>query len=568
MSRTYRNITVLILLIQCCIFTCFSQLKVNNQILHPEKVRILTDRDIYITGETVFLSISNLSDSLLKNIEWSKIIYVELITPKGIALKQAKFHFGKDGSAGKIEIPKELQSGNYYIKAYTKWMRNFSTDTYGFKNITIVNPFSNELIAHQSNQESKFTMSNELNRCKYSPDIHLDKKVYNQREQVQVQLKENHGFSDGNYSVSVVKKGLIKNDYLRNNEHLNYHANIEFIPETRGVSLSGKVVSETDQSVIKYSSIHLTLFNKETVNLGAICDEFGNFVFHLPDEYHNIELFINASIKEYNQNPMVLVDNDYCTKNVELPFIPFEPNMEERKLILQQSINFQLGEQFSIPFSNKQSFYPKEGGDSIRRYFYGDADFRLELNKFIQLPSLKDYFDELIPMVVVRQNNKQKYFKLLGTSQDLNVYEPLVLVDMVAISNVNKVLEIDPKKIKSIEVVQQPYIKGNLTYGGIVHLISRDKDFAGVDLPSSGQFFKLDMLDSSNFYNNILPPADKYIPDVRNCLFWNAKVNISSNQPISFSFYTGDMIGEFVIFFRRFEDESSPISYFTSFIVK
>jgi hypothetical protein len=557
------------LLVQTWMSTCLAQYNSDTQILRPEKLRILTDRDIYIAGETVFFTISNLSDSTLWELDWSKIVYVEIITPDGVALQQGKFHFGKEGSAGKVDIPNGLQSGNYYIRAYTKWMRNFSPTTYGYKNITIVNPFSNELIVNQSTQESEFTINNQPNSSKYSSDIYLSKKVYNQRERVFVQLKENHNFSNGVYSVSVVKKGLIKNNQLINRRNsIDPLTNIEFFPETRGISLSGKVVNEIDTSAIKYSFVFLTLFNNNTINMGAICDESGNYVFHLPDGHTDIELFINASIKEYNQNPVILVDNDYCKKNVILPFIPFKPDNEERKLITEQSINVQLKEQFFITLSCSTQYNSKTETDTENRYFYGDADYQIILDKFIKLPGLKDYFDELIPSVIVRQKNKQQFFKVLGNSQDLNIYEPLVLVDMVAISNANKILEIDPQKIESIEVVQQPYIKGNITYGGIIHLISKDKDFAGVDLPSSGQFFKFNMLDSTIIHNNVLPPYDKHIPDVRNCLYWNAMMEIFSGQPIGFNFYTGDIKGEFMVFLRGFEKDGSPIRYYTSFFVE
>lgn len=547
--------------------SCAQNKFIDQPVLH-EKVEIITDRDIYITGETVYFKILNLSDSILKEIGWSEVVYLELITPEGLPLSQGKFKFGSGGSQGKLEIPEGLLSGNYYLKAYTKWIRNFTPIVYSYKLLSIVNPFNDEVISNTSENNTDWKIITQPVDNKESEVVITNKEIFGKREKVHVRVSPQNDLPEGYYTVSVVKKDLIKNLSVLNKKAGIVPDKIRFIPETQGISLSGFVAEGKDTNAIRYNLVHLTLFDGKTVNQGIISDENGKFYFNLPDANSNIELFINASSANSDNDPLIFVDNDYCKQSVALPFIPFNPDGQEKKAIKELSINVQLKKQFLTSDSEEYTVQSKRDRDSNDIYFYGKPDFKLEFDKFIQLPGLKDYFDELIPFVSVRQKNKRKYLKVLGLSNDLGIYEPLMLVDMVAISDASGILEIDPKKVESIEVIRQPYIKGNVTYGGIIHIISKEKDFAGVDLPSSGQFFKFDMLDSAYHSFNINPPQNKHFPDVRNCLYWNASMKLTPDKNTEFDFYTGDTRGTYLILIRRYRNDGSPLSFQKSFVVE
>ncbi len=72
----------------------------------------------------------------------------------------------------------------------------------------------------------------------------------------------------------------------------------------------------------------------------------------------------------------------------------------------------------------------------------------------------------------------------------LEIYPPLVMIDGVAIFDIEAVLAVSPRLIERIEIVNAPYIRGNVTFGGIISLISKNNDLGYIDLPSSG--LKLD----------------------------------------------------------------------------
>ena len=106
-----------------------------------EKYRMLTDRSIYMVGEDIHVRIFNLSTDLIKDMDWSKVFYTELISPEGFSHTQTKMAMDSTGTSGTLKIPEEIPSGTYFLKGYTRWMRNDGPSKYTYLSIEIVNPF-------------------------------------------------------------------------------------------------------------------------------------------------------------------------------------------------------------------------------------------------------------------------------------------------------------------------------------------------------------------------------------------------------------------------------------------
>jgi hypothetical protein len=135
--------------------------------------------------------------------------------------------------------------------------------------------------------------------------------------------------------------------------------------------------------------------------------------------------------------------------------------------------------------------------------------------------------------------------------------DPLVLVDGVAIDDQEKILALSPTNISRIEVVNIPYKIGYMKYGGIVNIVSKKGDFAGIDLPNSGMFLNYAFLhDSCRCAITIPRTANR--PDARNTLYWNPDVSITSGNVIHFSFATGDAPGRYAIVFQGIDARGTP----------
>ncbi len=83
----------------------------------------------------------------------------------------------------------------------------------------------------------------------------------------------------------------------------------------------------------------------------------------------------------------------------------------------------------------------------------------------------------------------------MGTHPDLDIYPPLLMIDGVAIFDVDAILDISPRYVDRFEIVDAPYIRGNVTFGGIINIVTRNDDMGFVDLPASGLLLNFQMLE-------------------------------------------------------------------------
>ncbi len=75
-----------------------------------------------------------------------------------------------------------------------------------------------------------------------------------------------------------------------------------------------------------------------------------------------------------------------------------------------------------------------------------------------------------------------------------------------------------PTTVNSSDGSPAPYIRGNVVFGGIISLISRNIDLGYIDLPSSGLLVDYRMLDLSLADSLQTGVIDPRLPDVRNTI--------------------------------------------------
>jgi hypothetical protein len=525
----------------CEILQAQPKIGVNQAIQLVEKMALFTDRETYAVNEDILFSAFNVSSPALRSADWSNVLYVELIAPDGEALTRKKYTFSQEGTTGALKIPSSVLSGNYYLRAYTRWMRDYSPYNYFYKMVTVINPFRGELLEpHGIFGNETLTKTPAIQ----SADLNLKttKQIFKKREPVslEVSVADAADFAD-KLVVSVIPKGTENQLIPKLTDQHDQRFTPDFIPETRGLSISGKVVNAADSVPMPFTLVGLTIFKDNPENQNVLTNEKGQFFFDLSKLKGEYEIFISA---KSNENPLILVDNDFSTQKIDLPYIPLDLSEESKKLYQSLAFNSQM--QTLYMQQKVESELKSFSSDSS---FYGKPDFVLKLDKYIAMPSVKDYIYELIPQVGVRHDGKRTTLKVLGVYSDLSLNDPLVLVDMVPVFDIDRVLELQPDKIERIEVVTVPYVRGDIVFGGIVSLFSKKGDLAGIDLPSVGRFITYDML-SRNLVQKAPDTQNQRIPDLRNCLYWNPDLKLKGTEPARISFNTGDSAGDYLIVVR------------------
>jgi len=539
-----------------------------------ENFQLFTDRNIYAANEKIFFRAFNLSYPLLRTTKWSEILYVEIISQTNTAVAQGKYLLNKHGTWGYIEIPEATPSGLYYIRAYTKWMRNFASSNYFHSFITIINPIYNELqpgkdltVTNSDSIQNYSEIQRKTIRC------NTDKKIYAKRERatISISLPDRNVFSPDGYCLSVVKTGALDTNMYRirfpSDKNVNHPEFVNYFPEIKKLSLSGKIVTGERKTPVTYARIHMAILGNKPAYFGSLIDKDGRFRFSLPHHSGVQDLFI--AVETGNDLPVeILVDNSFSTDFVPLPQQPFTLSSKQSEVIREIMFNMQVEEIFRQTLTNTEAIEKK---DSAFIDFFGVPLITIKTKDYVKLPTLEEFFFELIPTVVLKKKKGKRYFTLIGDHSDLDVYKPLILLDHVPIIDAETILSLSPEKIDHIDIINTTYIRGYLHFGGIISITSREGDMAEIDIPQNSRLFNFKTLEPQQeieFPDYGTSTNNERIPDLRNCLFWAPNIEMDSGEKNSFNFYTSDNQGEYVVVVHGVTAKGEILEGQCNFVVK
>ena len=106
-----------------------------------EKLYVHMDRAYYLTGEILWFKIYDVDATFHKPLEISKVAYFEILNSENRAVVQTKVALENGCGNGSIFLPATINSGNYQVRAYTNWMKNFEPEGFFRSAITIANTF-------------------------------------------------------------------------------------------------------------------------------------------------------------------------------------------------------------------------------------------------------------------------------------------------------------------------------------------------------------------------------------------------------------------------------------------
>lgn len=139
------------LLTYCVIAFVFSSLQLSAQInalgnhIPLENIELITDRNIYLSGEEIWFTAFYASPQNTN--AKSKVLYTEVFNSEDEVILKAKFNIRMGVSTAALLIPEETPTGTYYLRAYTKYQRNFHPESYANVPVRIFNP---EITASES----------------------------------------------------------------------------------------------------------------------------------------------------------------------------------------------------------------------------------------------------------------------------------------------------------------------------------------------------------------------------------------------------------------------------------
>jgi len=524
-----------------------------------EGLLLLTDRAHYMSGETIYYTAFYQEPEGELSSDWSKIIYVELVVPNGTSLAQHKIEIETYRGSGKVTIPEGISAGTYYLKAYTRWMRNCGPEAFSYTSIQVYDPILESVMPENLDAWASISPDQMMKAPAYGEkgqlECSLEKASYTTREQVEVKLDWSNSESEALITVSVAKAGLLGDQkYFRPGCQPAGAQKDSFLPENKGLTLTGQAVGAEDRSPAAYATIYVSVLGENREFFSNYSDSAGRFYFSFPAYEDNRDLFVSTYHEEYGDLEL-LIDRDFNVDPLNLPSYPVDLNDTLAELVTEMSINSQISQQYFPP---QVLEIHEEAGDG--RFFYGHPSATIRFDDIINLPRLEEYFTEVVPQVSVKRTRGEKRFVVLGAHPDLQIYQPLVMIDGVAIFDMEAIFAVSPRLIDRVEIVNAPYVRGNVTFGGIISIVSRNNDLGYIDLPSSGLLVNYQMLDFPMPDTIISYVADSRLPDVRNTLYWNPAIHIQEGTEKKFSFFASDATGDYEILLRGRDEQGNYFS--------
>lgn len=318
---------------------------------------------------------------------------------------------------------------------------------------------------------------------------------------------------------------------------------MEYLPETHNRLLSGRLINTNDGSGIEEIYLGLTILNDGTFH-ACVSDKKGYFIFSFPEITGPVDYIINY-IREPKPEWRIDIDRLYESVRYIPPTDSVKFTEEELKYLQEQAEIIHLKNIYSQAESdsNKNNDEPDlTGSDS---YFYGMADLKVVVDDYITLSNLREVIYEVVPYVSIRKKGDYTIPVITGDHLHASLYPSLVLFDGIPVYDISAILDLPPDRIKTIEVINQFYIHGNIFFSGILNIESINRDFGGLDLPETsiiGTIISPEGPGSDLIFAECT--QEKTMPVLDNILLWKSNQTEDIER---ITFPTGDNPGKYRI---------------------
>jgi hypothetical protein len=571
MRSRYNSILKIILIYCLCVSgeTSVAQSRQNNTDYnltgsYVENLNIRTDRDIYISGEQIWLKVYKLSGLTGCPDNLSKVVYVELLDTEFNPLNQIKVMVeGTSGSAF-LKLSDTISSGNYLIRAYTKWMLNSTNDRDVYKPVIIINPFKkafNILYPSQSPNSGKDNILPAESTEKASSQSYINhenqliikvnplKGQYGQREKILLDINATDKSGepvDADISVSVVRSSLVFSDgmndfpgFLSDTLSGSFNRPQSRLPELEGEFVTGTIRYISSGDPLQNTEISLSFAGKKDRCRFSRTNYNGEFLFIVKDQYGPGEIVIQPLSKKIKDvyveldQPFSTVFDDY---SFQFPEIDSSRVKGINKAVIGTqvgSVYEQLGRKANLPVATRIES------------FYGTPSRRLKLSDFIELTDVREVVKELLPEVAVYRKNKDVGLKVISNNPyEIFDNQALVLVDGVPVYDVEALLKVPSREFEYIDIIDAKYYYKDFIFEGVVNFVTIKGDDNVIE-PGNSVFRQMfdGVQGKFGFYmpdysSDSLKAST--IPDFRNTLFWNPDVRTGKEGKAQVQFYTSD----------------------------
>ncbi len=542
MSKSFK-----ILLLVCIALTSSKGQKLLSKDHVNEVISIQTANDYAISGSRLpfSLQVFDVNDSQPSRL--SKVAYVQLVNSKNQEVFRTSISLKNGLSEGQIELPDSSSTGIYELIAYTSWMRNFGQSTFGRKPISVINTFEKPKeikAADPTNSTSNFI------------EIKLASDKLKTRQHNQISLK-----SERAAQVSV---SIFRVDQMVKPSHFEFEKppfperfELNYLPEYEGKRIQGKLIQLSTKKPLPYSNLYISIPEKPVRYFSSQTDSSGHFGLEIPNFYRDKELFFSTLEKD----AAIELDDSF---EKELIIQTEHPFINKTKTDSTDLALYHLSNQISKTYMMNSTAQIE-----IKSHpFYTQASVRYDLDNYVRFPTVEDILREFVSEVYVRKETSGTKIQVKELTTDIPFPgQPLVLYDGVPVNDFDQLLRYNPKDLKYLDVLREPYYHHEEVYNGLIAFYSKNGNLPDFKLDQS-----VSIIDVAGTQLNQLTTqsnqSDPHFPDFRTQLLWINEIKLEPGKEFTLPFQTSEITGTFVIEVKGFDELLNPIISRKDFVVK
>ncbi len=551
-----------------------------------ERVWLATDRDVYISGDEVHVSVATIDGYFQLPIQFSAVAYIELFASDGSAIIQEKALLQEGRGEVLMTIPKDLKTDYYYIRAYTNYQKNFGAASFLVKKIRLINPFKVipiDNVAQGSDSlkplTSRYQFRNDSLFVTFRPDstnkhFRLETAFGGDELQARSVLLNDSTFavslkgqknifsflslrSTDSQSISDSAKGLsIK---VQSSDSLVQYA-VKNMPDTTVIScvsvfradhgvFNDTYIKSVEKVIIpdKYTFLpELTgdiIFGSVSLKTGSVLPHQilatrpgnvsymqvakvypdGRFSLAMKGLENNSQLLLTPTDSSSSIN--ITIQNEFYSSFASIPVELYQPERRLGEYVQSLMVNVQIADAFSV-HSDREA-----AEDAV---FYGRWDESVAFSQFISLPSMEEYIHELMPSVYVSKKKKRKSIRISDyDNRGFIGNNPLLLVDGTPFFNHGTVLYIPPKEVKTVNILNRKLTYMSAQFDGVFDIRTRDNFAEALEIASN-----VIALDYTSAKFKTTENEDKLL--FKNAKYWNSHADQSPSGQFKFDSAKGN----------------------------
>jgi hypothetical protein len=351
-------------------------------------------------------------------------------------------------------------------------------------------------------------------------------------------------------------------------EDVLHHSNpvVDFPPEYNGAIITGRIVNSQTGGVEPNLQGFLAVPGTRTQFTSSYCDEGGKIKFELKDFYGGTEVIVQT-------NPLtdslfrIDIASPFADAYTRRPLPPFKLSQGDSNVLADRNFDLQVLNRYA-GVRLKQFQFPAVDTST----FYVQPDFTYLLDNYTRFTTIEEVMREYVVMMLVKRGRESTHLPLLDIAQTNKFFEkdPLVLIDGVPIFDLNKLMVIDPLKLRKLETVHQKFFLGSTDFDGIMNWVSYKGDLAGYTLDANATVIDYEGLQlQREFYSpsyDSQEDAASHLPDYRNVLYWSPVLQTAPKSTLSF--YSSDVPGKYIVVAEGLAADGTAGSGIGSFEVK